>query len=137
MHSNLSILESEIHTFRDSDRRSYRIHDTLEDKAVVEGSAAGSYSYRLNVDDLLDMDDYKLLEFGSIYGTSRLVLRSEENKAFKEEMHKAMVYKQELFETVSEAIVRRLGGRGTYNALHLRLGGHDKFQVSLSDRTLR
>lgn len=130
-HDVLGVAESEIYSFqsRDTARRSYRIHDTLDDEGIPENLLWGTYTERIHLDDLRRMDDVKLLEFGSLYGTYRLVLALDENKTFRAKIRSAMSYKQETLEVVSEAVANRLGGRRSYVGLHLRVGHGDRFEV--------
>lgn len=85
------------------------------------------YTDRINIDELKSSTDgYGLLEFGSLYGSSRLIL---ENTEKKQELEKLMSFKQPILEKISEAVVERLGGRSNFVGAHLRVG--DKFDVSL------
>ncbi|KAL8287431.1 hypothetical protein RQP46_003289 [Phenoliferia psychrophenolica] len=126
----LQIEESEIFSVPDPDRRSYRILDTDEEDDMA--GARYQYSAQIYVEDLLDMADYKLLEFGSLFGGTRLRLRKPENRAFYRETQALMAYRDPMLEAMSEAVAVRLGGRQKYVGLHLRLGSRSDF-VANSD----
>ena len=90
------------------------------------------YSAHIYVEDLLDMADYKLVEFGSLFGGTRLRLRKPENRQFYRETQALMAYRDPMLEAMSESIAEKLGGRQKYVGLHLRLGSASDF-VSTSD----
>lgn len=126
----LHILPSEIKSFPDLDRRSYRICDT-SGPACELGPGDTVFQELIEMDELERYDEYKLLEFGGLYGGGRLTLRSEANKAIKKWADKQMAFKEMLLNEISDAVAERLGGRNKYVGLHLRVGGSgDKFKVS-------
>lgn len=90
------------------------------------------YASRLNIDELRNTTDgYMLLEFGSLYGSNRIVLEKTSNTR-QVELEKLMSFKQPVLERISEAVVESLGGRGNFIGLHLRVGHGDKFEVRSS-----
>lgn len=126
----LNILPSEIKSFPDLDRRSYRICDT-SGPACDLGPGDTMFSELIDMNEIERYDGIKLLEFGGLYGGGRLTLRSAENKAVKKWADGQMAFKEVLLNEISDAIAERLGGRKNYVGLHLRVGGSgDKFKVS-------
>ncbi|KAM0753275.1 hypothetical protein T439DRAFT_378973 [Meredithblackwellia eburnea MCA 4105] len=127
----LNIQPHEIITMPDPDRRSYRVIDTDEPDTPNSLASPYQYSVDLTLDDLREMDHYKLLEFGSLFGGTRLRLRREENWRFYEETKREMRFRDPMLDRFSEVIVDKLGGRGQYVGLHLRLGAHNDFVHSM------
>lgn len=124
----LKIKNSDIKTFHDVDRHSHRFFESADMQDLLEGSNA-EYRDRINIDELkASTDGYKLLEFGSLYGSSRLILK---NTSKKIQLEKLMAFRQPILEKISEAVVERLGGRASFIGLHLRVGHGDKNDVSL------
>lgn len=132
---SLGIKNSDTKTFDDITRNSYRFFETskMEDGSSDPGEG---YAGRLNIDELRDTTDgYMLLEFGSLYGSNRIVL--EKTSTRHAQMEKLMNFKQPVLEKISEAVVESLGGRGNFIGLHLRVGHGDKFEVRSSDPRFR
>ena len=107
------------------------IYDTPETPHKLADSGA-MYTERTNLEALKSLDDVKLLEFGSLFGGSRLVLSRNNHRDLYRRTEGMMAFREPNLDAASEAIARRLGGRNSYFAVHLRVGiGHDKFQVRL------
>ena len=106
-----------------------RILDTDDDDPVSERY---QYSAQFYIDDMLELSDFKLLEFGSLFGGTRLRLRKSENRMFYRETQALMAYRDPMLDAMSESIAEHLGGRQSYVGLHLRLGSPSAF-VSSSD----
>ncbi|KAK4704196.1 hypothetical protein P7C70_g2019, partial [Phenoliferia sp. Uapishka_3] len=127
----LSLLPHEIFSIPDPDRRSYQLLDT-DDPDPPSADNPYTYTENIYIEDLLGLSNYRLLEFGSLFGGTRLRLKKRENKKFYKETQKLMAYRDPMLEAMSEAVVERLGGRGNFVGLHLRLGGRNDF-VANSD----
>lgn len=88
-----------------------------------------NYTSRINLPDLQALDDVKLLEFGSLFGRTRLVLNSDKHLDLYARTERMMAFSEPMLDEASEAIADRLGGRNSYFALHLRVGHGDRFEV--------
>lgn len=96
----------------------YRIYD---DPADVE--PLGKYENCLDTDRLADdTRGYKLLNIGTLFGTARLRVTKKENGDARSAFRRAMVFRNEMLDEITERISNRLGGAGNYYGLHLRVG---------------
>ena len=125
----LGLSASDIHTFPDRKRLSTAIFDSPTTPLPEDFKYAG----RMNVDELRAMTDVKLLEFGSLFGSTRLELSEAGNVEHRERVRDLMAFDQPILRDVRDEIADRLGGAGSYVGLHLRVGGKpsDTFHVSL------
>lgn len=96
----------------------YRFYDDPADTEPL-----GKYMVRLNIDRLADETrEYKLLNVGTLFGTARLRVTKKENGDARSAFRRAMVFRNELIDDLTERIRDRLGGSGNYYGLHLRVG---------------
>ncbi|KAM0750405.1 hypothetical protein T439DRAFT_381098 [Meredithblackwellia eburnea MCA 4105] len=128
----LGIEGSQIKTFPDKDRYSYKIYDDPNDTTPLEQRNL-NYTSRLDISDLLTFDNYKLLEFGSLFGSQRLVLSHPANAALHHDIERMMPFKEPTLDAVSDAIVRKLGSE--FVGLHLRVGHKDRFEDNARGRS--
>ena len=111
-------LQTEAAFIKDTVSYDYRVFDDPSDTTPL-----GKFAKRLDVDTLKqEYGQYRLLHFGSVYGTLRLSLTKPENRATRTFARQSMVFHNELLETISTTISARLGGQNAYLGLHLRLG---------------
>lgn len=124
----LGLSDSDIHTFPDRKRLSTAIFDT----ATAPLPEDFKYVSRMNLDELLAMKDVPLLEFGSLFGSTRLELSKRDNLRHREKVQDLMAFDQPILADVRDEIASRLGGAGNYQGLHLRVGvsASDTFKVS-------
>lgn len=91
-------------------------------------SKGGNYNQIFRIDDLLTekMDQYRLIEFGSLYGSYRIVLDGDDvDPAWQQRLdriQKAMVFDFPLLDKVASSIRRSMGGPDHFFGLHLRVG---------------
>lgn len=121
----LGIASQQIVEIPDSDRLSYRVFDDSNAVGSLEKPEGASvpFSRRLNLEELLQMDNCTLIEMGSMLGTARLCLSPEGNIEFMKRVDAATAFKHPLLERVSDAVVGRMGGHSKYVGLHLIIGG--------------
>ncbi len=124
----LGLSPADIHTFPDRKRLSTAIFDSPSAPLPDDFK----YVSRINLDELKAMKDVKLLEFGSLFGSTRLELSEEENVEHRDKVRDLMAFDQPIMGDVRDEIADRLGGPGSYVGLHLRVGGKpsDTFHVS-------
>ncbi|KAL8276951.1 hypothetical protein RQP46_010679 [Phenoliferia psychrophenolica] len=135
----LQLEESDIHRFPDSEHFSNRkSHPSLPPPTQLLTSNptevyelantppplgyTPTFANRLYLADLLDLEDVKLLEFGSLFNPARLVLSHKDSMSLFERTERMMVFNESILDAVSDAIAERLGGRDTYFAVHLHIG---------------
>lgn len=124
----LGLAPADIHTFPDRKRLSAAIFDSPSSPLPDDFK----YAARTNIGELRAMRDVRLLEFGSLFGSTRLELSGAENVAHRERVRDLMAFEQPVMGEVRDAVAERLGGAGNYHGLHLRVGGKpsDTFHVS-------
>lgn len=116
----LGLLRSEVHRLEGAnDRYGYQFYDSSNTP-----SEEGKYSLRYNTDDLKlpPFSDYKVLELGTMFGASRMRVRSEANRPQLATIASAMVFRNKMLDSIAHQIVHRLGGVDSFLGVHLRIG---------------
>lgn len=67
------------------------------------------------------MGEVRLLDFGSMFGSARLMLKNRKNQEFQRKVEDRLIFREPRIEDISERIANRLGGRGRYFGIHLRM----------------
>lgn len=68
------------------------------------------------------MGEAKLIEFNSLYGSMRLALNDPDAIELHEKIGSALTVHMPYLESVAEEIETKIGGRGTFWGIHLRVG---------------
>lgn len=103
---------------RDETMYQYRFYDSKEDDEPLD-----KWGNRVDLDTFrAETEPYKLLHVGTLFGTSRLRTTLEENYDARSVFRKAMVFRTEIVDEVTEQVRELLGGEGAYYGLHLRVG---------------
>lgn len=85
--------------------------------------ATPKYSRHIHLGDLLNQTQkYRLLHFGTLFGSGRLRLSDTSNVELQTTIREAMVLSNPLLDRLSNQVTRQIGGKDSYYALHLRLG---------------
>lgn len=115
----LNISTDSIRSFDDPDRYSWRLYDDSTDQTKLV-----NYKNRLNIDDLNaeDYARYDLLEFGSMFGSSRWILSKATSRAMLQSITLSLTFQMPVLDVVADEIEESLGGRANYIGLHLRVG---------------
>ncbi|KAH9812384.1 hypothetical protein DFH28DRAFT_398834 [Melampsora americana] len=114
----LQLNEGDWYSVQDNTRYSYQI---FESKSMAK-TLHDKYQYRLDVDDLKSYGHVKLLSVGSLFGSNRLILQSEEAKSWKKKLADSQLPSVPILRSISDQVAKQLGGRGNYIGLHLRVG---------------
>ncbi|SGY69400.1 BQ5605_C004g03009 [Microbotryum silenes-dioicae] len=69
-----------------------------------------------------DTRDYKLVNLGTLFGTSRVRATTDEAYEARSAFRQATVFKNALLDEITETVRDQLGGPGKYYGLHLRVG---------------
>lgn len=56
-----------------------------------------------------------------MFGSARTLLKDRKNLEFQRQVEKVFIFREQRIEEISEIIADRLGGRGTYRGIHLRM----------------
>ncbi|KAJ7072514.1 hypothetical protein C8F01DRAFT_250500 [Mycena amicta] len=111
----LQLAPDDVLTLSDTNPYQYRFLDTNLDLATLKHK----YNEVIYIPDLAN-DSHRLIELGSLFGSSRLRLRIEENRRLRKEVRRHMTFASpHLVEAVDE-IEKSLGG--DYFGAHIRLG---------------
>ena len=98
----------------------WRIHESRDDADLP----LDLYLDRLELDELTSppLSDKRLLLFGSLHGSTRIIASSPAYARVAKAASEAMIFRHPVLLDPVDEIVRRLGGPGGYIALHLRVG---------------
>ncbi|CAG8786397.1 1223_t:CDS:1, partial [Acaulospora morrowiae] len=102
----------------DKSRYMQRYYDSREST-----EALGKYHERVDLEDLLDRPE-KLLHFGSVFGSSRLVIRLQSSKVFWNNLQREMVPNNPIILEMVDMIINKIGKENNYVGVHARLGDH-------------
>ncbi|KAG0142201.1 hypothetical protein CROQUDRAFT_135704 [Cronartium quercuum f. sp. fusiforme G11] len=114
----LHLNEGDWYNVEDKTRYSYQLFESKSGG----GSFNEKYEYRLNIDDLKRYGHVKLLSFGSLFGSDRVIIESRDSKLWKAKLRASQLPKPPILLSISDQIAEQLGGRGSYVGLHLRVG---------------
>ncbi|KAI9312696.1 hypothetical protein BX666DRAFT_1865875 [Dichotomocladium elegans] len=110
-----------------TNRDTYRIKDeSLYDYRISdkEGQALNKYQREVFIWDLAKRPE-RLLSFGSLFGTGRVMYSTPESQELRDFVYSQFVFSREalpdLFDE-ADAIIKRLGGPRSYIAVHARVG---------------
>ncbi|KDQ07491.1 hypothetical protein BOTBODRAFT_180673 [Botryobasidium botryosum FD-172 SS1] len=120
LEETLGIKEGDVKVFEDSQPYQWRIYDSLDDTQPLKSN----YAERLDLCTLKALSDYRLIQFGTLFGTTRLRLVIPENVAARKQVRERMVFKMDALLHIADAIRDGLGGPDGwgYVGVHLRLG---------------
>ncbi|GAA5924361.1 uncharacterized protein JCM15063_005612 [Sporobolomyces koalae] len=106
------------YSLKDDTMYQYRFYDSRDDLEPLD-----KWKNRIDIDEFeRDTRDYKLVHVGTMFGTNKL--RTTTDRAFdaRSKFRRAMVFRNEPVDLVTEEIRDQLGGAGKYYGLHLRVG---------------
>lgn len=115
IHGHLGISQEQILTLKD--KSSY--HFRFTDGPIVDFMLGDKYKTNIYIGDL-SLYPHRLLQFGSLFGTTRLELRDPENHRVRGEARQSMTYASK--ELVHAATLMEKSIPGTYLGAHIRLG---------------
>ena len=111
--AHLNLSPRDVYTLRDTSPYHFRFLDTLSDSSPP----TDRYQEDIYINQLAAVNE-RLLQIGTLFGSSRLRLRNEENIAYLKTVRRNMVFKNHDLDSVAERIAQRLGN--SYLGLHLR-----------------
>jgi len=112
---NFDILPSDIYTLRDDSPYQFRFLDTATDSSPPNHR----YLEDVYIDELRTVD-HRLLQIGTLFGTSRLRLKNPDNIAYRAVVRRMMVFTNKDLTDVADSIARSL--EGAFLGVHLRSG---------------
>ncbi|GAA5820173.1 hypothetical protein JCM3770_004809 [Rhodotorula araucariae] len=109
---------SNVFSLRDDTMYRYRFYDSPDDYDPLD-----KWGGRIDIDQLrADSDAHTLVHVGSMFGTNRLRVTRDEGYDARGAFRRAMVFRTEAVDAVTDEIRDLLGGEGRYFGLHLRVG---------------
>jgi len=114
IHEQLQISDSDIVTLRDTDLYQYRFVDSTS-----VSHANLKYTQLVHIPTLA-LSSKRLLQIGTLFGSSRLRLRRAENVRIREGIRRSMAFTEPTLVNAADAIARALGG--AYLGAHIRIG---------------
>jgi hypothetical protein len=112
---NFDILPSDIYTLRDDSPYQFRFLDTATDSSPLDHR----YLEDVYIDKLRTVDQ-RLLQIGTLFGTSRLRLKKRDNIAYRALVRRMMIFTNKDLTDVADSIARSL--EGAFLGVHLRSG---------------
>lgn len=73
-------------------------------------------------EDLVNHKTFRILHFGSIFGSDRVIMSSKYGMELAKAVEEAMLYSNPTLHHLTDGLVDRLGGRSGFLGLHLRVG---------------
>ncbi|KAF8332767.1 uncharacterized protein EI90DRAFT_3054329 [Cantharellus anzutake] len=106
-------------------------HFQLFDNAHDSHPLKPKYYQRINIPDMAsELESYRLIHFGTLFGTTRLRLTSPDGIRFRRQVRERMVFQNPALLRIARSISSLVGGDETgagYVGIHLRLG--DSFAI--------
>ncbi|GAA5979005.1 hypothetical protein JCM5350_004202 [Sporobolomyces pararoseus] len=103
---------------KDDTMYQYRFYDSVDDQEPLD-----KWTNRINVEEFKkETEDYKLVHLGTMFGTNRIRATTEQAFNARSKFRRAMLFRNEIVDEVTEAIRDQMGGEGNYYGLHLRVG---------------
>lgn len=99
-----------------------KLYDYRFDDSEVADDKLGRFATSVNISQLRKLDNYKLLHFGSLFGTERLRLNLPDHRAARTAARQNMVLRNKDLDEAADAISARLGGSDAYFGAHVRMG---------------
>ncbi|GAA5875002.1 hypothetical protein JCM8547_002146 [Rhodosporidiobolus lusitaniae] len=108
----------DVYQLQDDTMYQYRFYDTPEDDEPL-----AKWGNRVDVDRFkAETYSFKLVHVGTLFGTSRIRATKEKTYDARSVFRKAMVFRTDVVDEITEQVRDALGGEGKYYGLHLRVG---------------
>lgn len=108
----------DIYFVKEKKQYQYRLYDNPDGELPTDIQ----YLSKLDIDELAEKSqDHKLLHIGTLFGSTRLKLEYPKNIKLKQLIRSRTVFKNAMLDVIADKIADRLGGRGNYYGLHLRM----------------
>lgn len=129
IHEQLRISLDDRLVLQDDSPYQYRFLD-----AEVPIPPSNRYTTDVYISDLAQ-STARIIQIGTLFGTSRLYLKRKDNVLFRKDVRRAMVYSNPELASVADKIARILAG--TFLGVHLRLGdGAFKLEAERNSRVI-
>ncbi|RCH94625.1 hypothetical protein CU097_013427 [Rhizopus azygosporus] len=109
-------LSSDIYFIKDNSPFDYRIYDLPESQTPLQ-----RFVHRLEL-DALEAIKAKVIHFGSLFGSYRVLAQSEEHKDLLTWVRRNMVFQNPVLLQTASRIINQLGGVKQFVGIHFRVG---------------
>jgi GDP-fucose protein O-fucosyltransferase len=116
MYENLHIKSKDIHFEKDITPFDFRVYDDPNSKTPV-----GRFKSRIDVATLQAIPE-KVLHFGSVFGSYRILAQTEEHAELHRSLRNNMIFRNEYLLRATESVVSKIGGVKGFAGLHIRIG---------------
>ena len=115
--ASLNIPSDDVYWARDKSSYEFSFYDTPSGVSINP-----KYSRHIHLGDLSNQTQgYRLLHFGTLFGSGRLRLSDSSSFEHLKTVREAMALSNPLLNKLSDQVVKRIGGKDSYYAIHLRL----------------
>lgn len=116
LNSALGITPEDTYLFKDNSPFDFRVYDLPESKTPLT-----RFVNRIDLSTLESIKE-RLIHFGSVFGTSRVLAQSKEHGELLKFIRREMIFKTPALINTASTIVEQLGGVGKFVGIHLRVG---------------
>ncbi|GES82089.1 CigA protein [Rhizophagus clarus] len=122
---NINDEDDDIYLFIETEQYEYEFFDKEESKQGL-----GKFKKKYFMSDLLKIEK-KLLHFTSLFSHYKIVLEKDENKKFRQLIHNKLIINNINLLNITNKIAKKLGGKGNYFGLHIRVGDDECLKNNL------
>ncbi|CAO3677759.1 unnamed protein product [Rhizopus stolonifer] len=108
--------QEDIYYIKDNTPFDYRVYDLAESHTPLQ-----RFVHRIELDALESIEE-RLLHFGSVFGSYRVLAQSEEHKELLKLVRRTMVFRNPVLLETASRVVSQLGGVKQFVGIHLRVG---------------
>jgi hypothetical protein len=125
--SSFDVEEEDIYLFKDVSPFDFRVYDLPESKTPL-----ARFVNRIDISTLEAIKE-RVIHFGSVFGTYRVLAQSIENTELLKFIRQEMIFKNPTLINTASSVVEQLGGVGEFIGIHLRVGdGLFKVRASIT-----
>lgn len=116
MHDALQLKKNDVYIMKDTSPYEFRVYDHPDSPTPLS-----KFVNRIELATLQAIDQ-RLLHFGSVFGTYRVLAQTEEHAQLLRTLRSQMIFRNPVLMDTAERIVKQLGGVGQFVGLHVRVG---------------
>ncbi|KAI8993714.1 CigA protein [Pilobolus umbonatus] len=123
---SFNLNSDDVYFFKDMSPYEYQIHDDPSLNLPLD-----RFNSRIDL-GTLEKIEHKLLHFGSMFGSYRVLAEREAHREMLRTIRTGMIFKNKVLTTAAENIVNQLGGANQFVGMHIRVGdGIFKLRASI------
>jgi hypothetical protein len=126
LYKSFHLTENDVYFFKDMSPYEYQIHDDRSTDLPLD-----RFNYRIDL-MTLEQIDHRVLHFGSMFGSYRILAESESHAELLRSIRSKMIFRNPVISGAAERIVQQLGGANNFVGMHVRVGdGIFKLRASI------